>query len=101
MKAFIKSPAVALIIGGLLLSVFFLLTPHAPVRAQKDSPATLLETGGASKLVKTKDAPAALKIVSYNIRYRGGKDLQELIKLLRDDADIGGGAIIGLRRGGL
>jgi endonuclease/exonuclease/phosphatase family metal-dependent hydrolase len=97
MKAFVKSPAVALIIGGLLFSVFFLLMPHAPARAQKDSPATLLETGGMARSVKLKDAPAELKIVSYNIRYRSGEDLQELIKLLRDDAEIGGASIIGLQ----
>jgi endonuclease/exonuclease/phosphatase family metal-dependent hydrolase len=96
MKAVFKN-SFGLIVGGLLLSALCLLTPHAPARAQKDSPATLLEVGGASKTPKAKDAPAELKVVSYNIRYRGGDDLQKLIKLLRDDAEIGGAAVIGLQ----
>ena len=38
-----------------------------------------------------------MKIVSYNIRYRAGEDLRELIELLRSDAEIGGASIIGLQ----
>jgi endonuclease/exonuclease/phosphatase family metal-dependent hydrolase len=97
MKVVFKTSATVLIFACLLLAVLFLLTPHAPARAQKDSPATLLETGGASKAAKSKDAPTELKVVSYNIRYRGGEDLQTLIKLLRDDEEIGGAAVIGLQ----
>jgi endonuclease/exonuclease/phosphatase family metal-dependent hydrolase len=97
MSALVKSPAVALIIGAVLFAAFLVFAPHAPARAQKGLPAALLETGGASKSAKGKDAPAGLKIVSYNIRYRSGDDLQELIRLLRDDAEIGGASIIGLQ----
>jgi hypothetical protein len=59
--------------------------------------AGLLEIGSASKPVKPQDAPSELKIVSYNIRWRGGQDLRELIGLLRDDPEIGGASIIGLQ----
>ena len=59
--------------------------------------ASLLETGSASKI----QAPAAetgeIKIVSYNIRWRGGDDLRRLISLLRDDEEIGRASIIGLQ----
>lgn len=97
MKLFVKSPAVALVIYGVLLAAIFTLAPHTPARAQMDAPAALLETGGESKPAKRKDAPAELKIVSYNIRYRGGDDLQRLIKLLREDKEIGGASVIGLQ----
>ena len=56
----------------------------------------LLEVGGAAK-VSQPPAPRELKIVSYNMRWRGGEDLRELIGLLRDDAEIGGASIIGLQ----
>ncbi len=41
--------------------------------------------------------PAEIKIVSYNIRWRGGDELRALIEVLRDDTEIGGAAIIGLQ----
>ncbi len=97
MKVIVKNTAAVLIVACSLLAVLFPLAQHAPARAQKDSPATLLEVGGASKAAKTKDAPAELKVVSYNIRYRSGDDLQELIKLLQDDREIGGAGLIGLQ----
>jgi endonuclease/exonuclease/phosphatase family metal-dependent hydrolase len=61
----------------------------------------LLETGSASRLgnraAATTATPATIKIVSYNIRWRGGEDLRELIELLRHDREIGQAAIIGLQ----
>ena len=95
MKAVFKNTTHIIVIGGILLSALF-MPPHLPVRAQNDSSATLLEVGGASGL-KTKVAPTEIKVVSYNIRWRGGDDLQKLIKLLRDDAEIGGAEVIGLQ----
>jgi len=59
----------------------------------------LLETGGG--IIKPGGAPAGtpdeIKIVSYNMRWRGGDELRELIGLLRDDSQIGGAAVIGLQ----
>jgi len=42
-------------------------------------------------------APKEFKVVSYNIRWRGGDDLRELIKQFKQDPEIGGAAIIGLQ----
>lgn len=60
--------------------------------------AKFLETGSGAKAAR----PAAartdeLKVVSYNMRWRGGEDLRELIKLLKDDEEIGRAAVIGLQ----
>ncbi len=57
----------------------------------------LLETGSASKVATPTTVPVNIKIVSYNIRWRGGNDLRRLIELLRSDALIGGATIIGLQ----
>lgn len=38
-----------------------------------------------------------IKVVSYNIRYRSGKELTKLVKLLREDAEIGNATVIGLQ----
>lgn len=58
----------------------------------------LLEVGGESREAeRPREAPAELKIVSYNIRYRVGDELEELAGLLRDDPEIGGAHVIGLQ----
>jgi endonuclease/exonuclease/phosphatase family metal-dependent hydrolase len=82
----------------LVVAALCLAPPKVPARAHKDATETsLLEVGGESKPSKLQTAPTELKIVSYNIRWRGGEDLQQLIKLLRDDPEIGGAQIIGLQ----
>jgi len=62
--------------------------------------ARLLEIGRADRL-SAPMPPAALepeiKIVSYNMRWRGGEDLRALIAALRRDAVIGGASVIGLQ----
>jgi endonuclease/exonuclease/phosphatase family metal-dependent hydrolase len=66
--------------------------------SSRGSGAPLLEAGGVSKLEAAKaDETAELRIVSYNIRWCGGEDLRELIRLLREDAEIGRATIIGLQ----
>lgn len=67
------------------------------VRAQVGEATALLETGSAAKPRNAPAAPTQIKVVSYNIRWRGGDDLQKLIKLLRDDPEIGGATVIGLQ----
>jgi endonuclease/exonuclease/phosphatase family metal-dependent hydrolase len=61
----------------------------------------LLETGGAVKAhslaTTATTSPESIKIVSYNIRWRGGEDLRRLIELLKSDAEIGRASIIGLQ----
>jgi endonuclease/exonuclease/phosphatase family metal-dependent hydrolase len=67
-----------------------------PVRVSCDD-SGLLEIGGFADSGKVATAPAEIKIVSYNIRWRGGDDLRRLIALLRDDMEIGRASIIGLQ----
>lgn len=63
----------------------------------------LLEVGRAAKLNAPAAAVAAagvqreLKIVSYNMRWRGGEELRAIIRSLREDAEIGGAGLIGLQ----
>jgi endonuclease/exonuclease/phosphatase family metal-dependent hydrolase len=82
----------------LVLSALCLLPPKSPARARDagKGPA-LLEVGGEPKGAAHVEPPAELKIVSYNIRWRGGDDLKQLIKLLKEDPEIGGAQVIGLQ----
>ena len=57
----------------------------------------LLEAGRAATLRKYAHATNELKIVSYNIRWRGGDELKQLAKLLHDDKEIGGASILCLQ----
>jgi len=57
----------------------------------------LLEEGKGTNLRKQTSTPQEIKVVSYNIRWRSGEDLKKIIKLLRDDPEIGAAAIIGLQ----
>lgn len=67
-------------------------TPNNP------SSSLLLETGDfAAKNRNDAGAPAELKIVTYNIRWRGGEELRRLIEALKTDQEIGGAHIIGLQ----
>lgn len=82
----------------LVVSALCLVPPGRRARAH-DGPkeSALLEVGGDVKTDKTPAAPSELKVVSYNIRYRVGDDLKQLIKLLKDDPEIGGAHVIGLQ----
>ncbi|HEY0405149.1 MAG TPA: endonuclease/exonuclease/phosphatase family protein [Pyrinomonadaceae bacterium] len=88
----------------LLLALALLCAPlNSRARAQSAADSSpLLETGNAAKLQNASASnasasPANIKIVSYNIRWRGGDDLRKLIALLRNDAEVGGATIIGLQ----
>ena len=72
----------------LLLSVFLLL-PRFDV--------TLLESGTSATVRKQTPAPAEIKLLSYNIRWRSGDDLNAMIKLFKDDPEIGGASILALQ----
>ncbi|HEY1403652.1 MAG TPA: endonuclease/exonuclease/phosphatase family protein [Pyrinomonadaceae bacterium] len=74
------------------------LVASAAASARDD--ARLLEVGRADKLseaVEFAPLPPEIKIVSYNMRWRGGEDLRALIEVLRSDAVIGGAFVIGLQ----
>ncbi len=59
--------------------------------------ARLLEVGRAEKLNEAAPLPPEIKIVSYNMRWRGGEDLRALVEALRGDRVIGGAFVIGLQ----
>jgi endonuclease/exonuclease/phosphatase family metal-dependent hydrolase len=75
----------------LFCAFLWLLLFACPTLANDPS---LLETGRAEKIAA---APSKLKIVSYNMRWRGGKELEQIVRLLRDDQEIGGAAVICLQ----
>ena len=55
----------------------------------------LLELGQYAPKNATK--PVEIKLLSYNIRWRGGEDLNQFIKLLKSDPELGRAAVIGLQ----
>ena len=71
----------------LILLVLFVFFPDTP----------LLEFGQAPTIQKQTATPTEIKVISYNIRWRSGDDLQTLIKLLKDDPEIGGASILALQ----
>ncbi|HEY0003944.1 MAG TPA: endonuclease/exonuclease/phosphatase family protein [Pyrinomonadaceae bacterium] len=81
----------------LVLYAMSLLSFLACARASSDNRVGLLETGRASKLLSPPAPDAELKIVSYNIRWRGGEELRRIIELLRQDEKLGRASIIGLQ----
>lgn len=59
--------------------------------------ADLLETGSGARLQTPAASPSEIKIVSYNMRWRSGESLREIISLLKSDPEIGRAQIIGLQ----
>ncbi len=77
-----------------------LATSAAAATASTRDDARLLEVGRAEKLSEVASPvalPSEIKLVSYNMRWRGGEDLRALIEALRGDAVIGGASVIGLQ----
>ena len=58
---------------------------------------TLLEIGQATKLRPVPAMTGDFKVVSFNIRFRGGEDLKKLAELLRNDPEIGEAVVLGLQ----
>lgn len=79
-----------------ILLLFQLALPQGDANDSKlDS--VLLESGQAAMLRKHTADAREIKVVSYNIRWRGGDDLKRLAKLLHEDPEIGSAAILGLQ----
>jgi endonuclease/exonuclease/phosphatase family metal-dependent hydrolase len=72
-----------------LLLLLCLLVPRPDV--------PLLESGKGANLRQPTSAPAEIKLLSYNIRWRSGDELKALIKLFQDDPEIGGATILALQ----
>jgi endonuclease/exonuclease/phosphatase family metal-dependent hydrolase len=81
--------------ASLCASLFSAPTGFPQVSRTPDS--ELLETGRAPTLAHAPKAPSDIKVVSYNIRWRGGEELNELIELLKQDSELAGASIIGLQ----
>ena len=74
-----------------------LLSADASLPNSRATDSELLETGRAPNIAEAPKAPAEIKVVSYNIRWRGGEELNELIRLLKQDSDLAGASIVGLQ----
>ncbi len=75
-----------------------LLVSSLSLARASTGPELLLETGSAPKTVTPPAAaPAIIKIVSYNIRWRGGDDLKQIARILKEDPQVGGAQVIGLQ----
>ena len=83
----------------MLLVIFFLLQLALLQGNGDDSKldSLLLESGQPATLRKHTPDARDIKVVSYNIRWRGGEDLKRLTKLLREDQEIGSAAILALQ----
>lgn len=91
-----------LLLSAIVLPFFFTYSaqdkdPKLRPSARSVKEESLLEEGQAAQLKSVSPTPGDLKIISYNIRWRGGDDLHELIKLFRDDTRIGSAGILGLQ----
>ena len=69
----------------------------SPTESGNESTAPLLETGSAANLRSDVKPVAEVKVLSYNIRWRGGDDLLKLIQLFRDDREIGNASLMALQ----
>lgn len=58
---------------------------------------SLLEVGTPSRTGNAPKNQSEFKVVSYNIRWRGGEDLLKLIELFQTDPEIGGATVLGLQ----
>ena len=70
--------------------------PVAVENVQIADETSLLELGHGTKL-RPASRNSELMIVSYNIRWRSGDDLKELIRLLREDVEIGSPSVVALQ----
>lgn len=82
----------------LLLLVLWLQLAVASGEPAKSTPdRDLLESGQAATLRKHTSGASEIKIVSYNIRWRGGDELKQLAKLLHEDPEVGSASILCLQ----
>jgi endonuclease/exonuclease/phosphatase family metal-dependent hydrolase len=86
----------------LLAGVVAVSQKHAPPaksesRVSDQADSSLLEFGPPAKLREMSVTNGEIRIVSYNIRYRAGEDLNKLLKLFREDPEIGNAVLLGLQ----
>ena len=86
----------------LLAGVVAVSQKHAPpakseLRVSEQADSWLLESGAPAKLREMSPTSGEIRVVSYNIRYRAGEDLNKLVKLFREDPEIGNAVLLGLQ----
>jgi endonuclease/exonuclease/phosphatase family metal-dependent hydrolase len=74
---------------NILLLVLFWLYPYPD--------GSLLESGHGTTLRKHAPPSREIKVISYNIRWRSGDDLKELIKALQENPELSGASILALQ----
>src|SRR5436853_7848783 len=84
------------------INLFILLSSMSfPVtvvgQKRPDSNDQLLETGRAEKLVIPPAYPSEIRIISYNIRWRTGTELQEIVRWLKGNKDFTAPVLVGLQ----
>lgn len=79
------------------LLVVFVLFSSVSFGQSKTGDGVLLEAGNFANKTDKQNIQSEIKIVSYNMRWRGGDDLKKLIELFKTDNEIGGASIIGLQ----
>jgi endonuclease/exonuclease/phosphatase family metal-dependent hydrolase len=70
---------------------------RSEARVSDEADSALLESGKPTKPREIAPSNGEIKIVTYNIRYRCGEDLDELVELFRKDPEIGNAAVLGLQ----
>jgi endonuclease/exonuclease/phosphatase family metal-dependent hydrolase len=83
--------------AAILILIFVSAQPSSRAGVDEADKSGLLETASAKKIQNAPPSPSSIKVVSYNIRWRGGEDLRRLIELLKSDTEIGQPSIIGLQ----
>src|SRR5262245_2727842 len=71
-------------------------TVKSSTQADVTTESPLLESGQSSKL-RMPGNNTEIRVISYNIRWRSGDDLKELIKHFREDAEVGSPTIVALQ----
>ena len=93
------------ILNLLLLAQFLPLTfvqetsvPAKQTTKQSDPSdnSVLIELGQAAKL-RHSSPSGEMRVVSYNIRWRSGEDLKKIIRLFREDKEIGNPTVVALQ----
>jgi endonuclease/exonuclease/phosphatase family metal-dependent hydrolase len=82
-----------------LLPLLLLVNPTDSASQKKEahSNESLFEVGQAETLRTPLTDLAAEKVISFNIRFRSGDDLKELVRIFREDKELGNATIIGLQ----
>ena len=81
----------------MILVILLLLQLALPQGDDSKLDPPLLESGQAATLRKHATVAPEIKVVSYNIRWRGGEDLKRLARLLHEDPEVGSAAILALQ----